>query len=71
MKRIRKRDLLHRIEALERRLNQPTPPPLAGQEAIPVATIADHTYQGPGPCRETTFTVTCGAHRDAHHHTEK
>jgi hypothetical protein len=63
---IRKRDLLARIEALERRLAQPTPAPLDGQQAIPVATIGDHTYLGPGPCRETTFTVVCGAHRDAH-----
>jgi len=65
---IRKRDLLTRIEALERRLSQPTPPPLVGQETISVATIADHAYRGPGPCRETTFTVPCGAHRELHQH---
>lgn len=63
---IRKRDLLARIEALERRLAQPTPAPLAGQQAISVATIGHHTYLGPGPCREELFGVVCGAHRDAH-----
>lgn len=66
MRRISKRELLRRIEALETRLSQPTPAPLAGQQAISVATIGDHTYLGPGPCRETTFSVLCGAHRDAH-----
>lgn len=60
-----------RLDALQARLAQPTPPPLAGQETIPVATIGDHTYRGPGPCQETTFTVRCGAHRDAHQHTDK
>ncbi|MGA5670036.1 hypothetical protein ACPCTG_31715 [Streptomyces pseudogriseolus] len=58
-----------RVESIEERLALPAPEPLPGQETIPVATIADHAYQGPGPCRETTFTVPCGAHRDAHHHT--
>lgn len=66
MRRISKRDLLRRIEALEARLNQPTPPPLAGQQVISVATIGHHTYQGPGPCREELFGVVCGAHRDEH-----
>lgn len=68
---IRKRDLLARIEALERRLAQPTPPPLAGQQAIDVATIAHHPYQGPGPCQADDFGTLCGAHRDAHHYTGK
>ena len=66
MRRISKRELLRRLERVEALLSQPTPPPLAGQETIPVATIADHAYRGPGPCRETTFTIVCGAHRDAH-----
>lgn len=47
---IRKRDLLARIEALERRLGQPTPPPLDGQESIP----------------DTMFSTTDSAHRTAH-----
>ncbi|MFD7995466.1 hypothetical protein [Streptomyces mexicanus] len=68
---IRKRDLLRRIEALEARLSRPTPAPLAGQEAIPVATIGHHIYEGPGPCRADLFGQICGEHRDAHHHTSR
>lgn len=67
----RLRRLERRLERVEALLAQPTPPPLPGQETIPVATIADHAYRGPGPCQETTFTVRCGAHRDAHHHAEE
>jgi hypothetical protein len=63
---IRKRDLLRRIEALEARLDEPTPAPMDGQQAINVGTISDHAYIGPGPCREATFAVVCGAHRDEH-----
>jgi hypothetical protein len=37
-----------------------------GQQAINVGTISDHAYIGPGPCREATFAVVCGAHRDEH-----
>ncbi|QKW31484.1 hypothetical protein HUT11_35565 (plasmid) [Streptomyces seoulensis] len=51
---------------LERRLAQPTPVPLAGQETIPVATIAHHVYEGPGPCQAEWFGRVCGQHRDAH-----
>lgn len=32
-----RRELLRRIEAIEARLGQPTPPPLDGQESIPDA----------------------------------
>ena len=66
MRRISKRDLLRRIEALEARLGQPTPAPLEGQQIISVATIGHHTYEGPGPCRTDLFGQVCGAHRDAH-----
>lgn len=59
-------ELQQRWKDLEARLSQPTPAPLAGQQAISVATIGDHTYLGPGPCREETFSIVCGAHRDAH-----
>lgn len=34
--RVSKRDLLRRIEALEARLAQPTPEPLAGQQTIDI-----------------------------------
>jgi hypothetical protein len=65
---IRKRDLLRRIEALEARLAQPTPPPLDGQQTINVGTIAHHAYEGPGACRADLFGTVCGAHRDEHQH---
>ncbi|WP_309032588.1 hypothetical protein [Streptomyces alfalfae] len=64
-----RRELLRRIESIEERLALPVPEPLAGQQTIPVATIRDHPYAGPGPCRVETFAVRCGQHRDAHHHT--
>ncbi|MFJ3043655.1 hypothetical protein [Streptomyces tendae] len=71
MKRIRKRDLLRRIESIEERLALPAPAVLPGQQAIPVEpTIAHHAYEGPGPCRTDWFGTVCGQHRDAHHHTE-
>ncbi len=67
MKRIRKRDLLARIESIEERLARPVPEPLPGQQTIPVeATISHHTYLGPGPCRENLYGTVCGAHCDAH-----
>ena len=72
MKRIRKRDLLRRIESIEERLALPAPVVLPGQQAIPVEpTIAHHAYEGPGPCRTDWFGTVCGQHRDAHHHTGK
>jgi hypothetical protein len=55
-----------RLEALKARLAQPTPRPLEGQQAIPVATIGHHTYEGPGACRADLFGTRCGAHRDEH-----
>lgn len=71
MKRIRKRDLLRRIESIEERLALPVPAVLPGQQAIPVEpTIAHHAYEGPGPCRTDWFGTVCGQHRDAHHHTD-
>ncbi|MET8571858.1 hypothetical protein [Streptomyces sp. NPDC004783] len=69
MKRIRKRDLLRRIESIEERLALPVPAPLPGQQTINVATIRHHTYEGPGPCTADLFGTRCGQHRDAHHHT--
>lgn len=65
---IRKRDLLARIERLEKTLATATPAPLPGQQAIPVATIRHHTYEGAhGPCTADLFGTVCGEHRDAHH----
>lgn len=56
-----------RLDALKARLAQPTPQPLAGQQAIPVATIADHYFEGDDThCRAETFGQVCGEHRDAH-----
>lgn len=69
MKRIRKRDLLRRIESIEERLALPPAVLLPGQQAIPVATITHHAYEGPGPCRTDLFGTVCGQHRDAHHRT--
>jgi hypothetical protein len=69
VRRIRKRDLLRRIESIEERLALPVPEPLPGQQTIPVATIAHHAYEGPGTCRADLFGTPCGAHRDAHQHT--
>lgn len=72
MRRISKRDLLRRLDAVERRLNEAPPAPLPGQQAIPVATIRDHRYEGAsGPCTAELFTVPCGQHRDAHQHTQE
>jgi hypothetical protein len=58
------------LEAVEARLSRPTPVPLPGQEAISVATIGHHTYEGPGACRADLFGTRCGAHRDEHQHHE-
>ena len=55
-----------RLTALQARLAQPTPRPIQGQEAIKVATIGHHPYEGPGLCRTDLFGQTCGAHRDEH-----
>lgn len=59
------------LEAVRERLTQPAGRPLEGQQAIPVATIRDHAYEGPGGCRAEFFGQACGEHRDAHHHTRE
>ena len=64
-----KREILARLEAVEAALGGRTAVPLPGQEAIPVATIGYHAYEGPGACRAEDFGQTCGKHRDEHHHT--
>lgn len=63
-----RRELLCRIESIEERLALPAPTVLAGQETIPVATINDHIYEGPGACMAEWFGQVCGQHRDAHQH---
>ena len=55
------------LDAVRERLTQPAERPLEGQEAIPVAHIGHHPYEGPGACRTQFFGETCGEHRDAHH----
>lgn len=65
---VSKREILRRLEALEALHRQPTPAPLPGQEAIPVAAIGHHAYEGPGACQADVFGTVCGAHRDEHQH---
>lgn len=65
-RRVSKRELVARLEALEALHRQPTPPPLAGQETLSVATISSHTYEGPGHCRADIYGTTCRGHRDEH-----
>ncbi|MGW1590198.1 hypothetical protein [Streptomyces sp. NPDC002386] len=64
--RVSRHEIVGRLEALETRQRQPTPPPLAGQTAIDVGTIGHHAYEGPGACRADLFGTPCGAHRDEH-----
>ncbi len=65
--RVSKRELLRRIEALENDRRRPTPPPLDGQQALPIGVVRDHHYEGDGgPCEAATFTVPCHAPQDAH-----
>ncbi|MFF1358803.1 hypothetical protein [Streptomyces sp. NPDC058297] len=60
-------DLLSRIERAAKTLATAPPAPLPGQEAIPVATIAHHVYEGVnGPCEAELFGTVCRAHRDDH-----
>lgn len=59
-------DVLARLTAAEVLLARAPVLPLEGQEAIPVATIGHHAYEGPGPCRAELFGQECGAHRDEH-----
>ncbi|MFE5406784.1 hypothetical protein ACFQ9Z_36935 [Streptomyces sp. NPDC056580] len=56
------------LRDLEAILSRPAQPPLPGQTSISVASIWDHVYEGPGPCRTDTFGQACGAHRDEHQH---
>ncbi|MFD9004439.1 hypothetical protein ACFV0T_26360 [Streptomyces sp. NPDC059582] len=56
------------LDAVLARLAGPTAPPLPGQQAICVATVWDHPYQGPGDCKVDLFGTLCGAHRDEHKH---
>lgn len=65
-RRVSKRELLRRIQAIEARLAEPAGAPLEGQQAIRVATIGHHAYEGPGACRTDLFGTVCGAHRDEH-----
>lgn len=65
-RRVSKREILARLEAVEAQLAQQAVRPLDGQEAIDVATIGHHTYEGPGACRADLFGTVCGAHRDDH-----
>lgn len=58
--------LYARLDALQKRLAQPTPAPLEGQQTLIVATIGHHAYEGPGLCRAELFGQLCGAHRDEH-----
>jgi hypothetical protein len=55
VKRIRKRDLLARIESIEERLARPVPEPLPGQQTIPTDLL--HALHGP--------------HHDAHQPVDK
>lgn len=60
-------DLLARITDTRKALEKAAPAPLPGQEAIPVATIRHHAYEGVnGPCEAELFGTVCGEHRDAH-----
>ncbi|MCX4911853.1 hypothetical protein [Streptomyces sp. NBC_00878] len=65
-RRVSRREIVRRLEAVEAQLAQRPAPLLPGQEAITVATIGHHTYLGPGLCREDLYGTICGAHRDAH-----
>jgi hypothetical protein len=65
-RRVSRREILARLEAVEAKLAQCPAHRLEGQEAISVATIGHHTYEGPGACRSDLFGTVCGAHRDEH-----
>lgn len=65
-RRVSKREILARLEAVEAQLAQRPERPLDGQQAIGVATIGHHTYEGPGACRADLFGTVCGKHRDDH-----
>lgn len=63
---VSKREILRRLEAVEAQLSQRPTRPLEGQEAIDVAHIRHHTYEGPDACQADLFGTRCGEHRDAH-----
>jgi hypothetical protein len=63
---VSKREILRRLEAVEAQLAQRPTCPLPGQQAIDVAHIIDHVYEGPGACQVDWFGTPCGKHRDAH-----
>ena len=65
-RRVSKKEILRRLEAVEAQLARCPERPLDGQQAIGVATIGHHTYLGPGLCREDLFGTICDAHRDEH-----
>lgn len=65
---MRQAEALRRLEAID--LTRPTPRPLPGQQAIPVGTVWDHIYEGPGLCRADLFGHRCGERREAHRHIE-
>ena len=69
-RRVSRKEILRRLEAVEARLARCPERQLDGQQAIGVATIGHHTYEGPGACRADLFGETCGAHRDEHQHLE-
>lgn len=60
-------DLEARLIGTRKALEQPTPAPLEGQQALPVAVVHDHHYEGTGgPCTADTFGIPCRAPYDAH-----
>lgn len=65
-RRVSKREILRRLEVVEAQLSQRPTRPLEGQEAIDVAHIGHHTYEGPGACQADLYGDICGAHRDEH-----
>ncbi|MGV2914678.1 hypothetical protein [Streptomyces alfalfae] len=69
-RRVSRREIVARLEAVEAQLAARPTAPLSGQQALPVATIGHHAYEGPGPCRANLFGQVCGAHRDAHQITQ-
>lgn len=66
-RRVSKREIIARLEAVEAQLRRRAEQPLTGQQTIRLPTIGHHTYQGPGPCHDELFGTVCGAHRDEHH----
>jgi hypothetical protein len=66
-RRASKREILRRLEVVEAQLSQRPVRPLAGQQALDVATVHDHHYEGAGgPCTAEWFAVPCRERRAAH-----